>query len=269
MSNDTSKPVLGLVPDKQSRVAVTPSRAPWNIALGLIFIVVVFFGAQLAGGLLASLYVRLFYGTGVHAKAILTTVPFQFFFILLAETFTIFPIVLFLRRYKLSLSYLGLKKPRLRDPLYGALAIPVYYFLFAILAAIATWLYPALNVTQKQELGFDSVVGTSQLILTFFSLVVLPPLAEEILFRGFIYKTLRKSLSFPIAMVITSLLFGAGHLAEGGTSGPLYIGALQTFSLSLVLVYLREKTDSLWPSITLHASNNLIAFIYLFVLHRS
>jgi membrane protease YdiL (CAAX protease family) len=269
MLNDTSKPVLEAVPDKQLMAAVSPLRAPWNIALGLMFIAVVFFGAQLAGGLLASLYVRLFYGTGAHAKAILSTVPFQFFFILLAETFAVVPIILFLRRYKLSLSYLGLKKLRWRDPLYGALAIPVYYFLFAILAAIATWFYPALNVTQKQQLGFDSVVGQSQLILTFFSLVVLPPLAEEILFRGFIYKTLRKSLSFPIAMIITSLLFGAGHLAEGGSSGPLYIGALQTFSLSLVLVYLREKTDSLWPGITLHASNNLIAFIYLFVLHRS
>ena len=48
-------------------------------------------------------------------------------------------------------------------------------------------------------------------------------------------------------------LFAVAHLPEGGAAGPLYIAALDTFVLSLVLIYLREKTGSLWASITLHA----------------
>ena len=36
---------------------------------------------------------------------------------------------------------------------------------------------------------------------------------------------------------------------------------------NLVLIYLREKTGSLWASITLHACKNGVAFAALFVFH--
>ena len=42
---------------------------------------------------------------------------------------------------------------------------------------------------------------------------------------------------------------------------------LDTFILSLVLIYLREKTGGLWASITLHAFKNGVAFVALFALH--
>jgi membrane protease YdiL (CAAX protease family) len=188
-------------------------------------------------------------------------------FILIAETITVGSIYYFLRRYKLTLPFIGFKRPRWRDLFYGLSSVVPYYILFAVLRAVALSLFPSLNVDQKQEIGFDSVSGSVQLICTFISLIILTPLAEEIMFRGFIYKTLRKSLSVLVAALITSLLFGAGHLFEGGGKGLLWIGALQTFSLSVVLVFLRQKTSSLWAGITLHASNNAIAFVYLFILH--
>ena len=56
------------------------------------------------------------------------------------------------------------------------------------------------------------------------------------------------------------------HLAEGGAAGPLWIGFIDTFILSLVLCYLRVKTGSLWAGITLHALKNGIAFVALFVI---
>jgi membrane protease YdiL (CAAX protease family) len=69
------------------------------------------------------------------------------------------------------------------------------------------------------------------------------------------------------AVILTSLIFASAHLPEGGAAGLLYIAALDTFILSLVLIYLREKTGGLWASITLHAIKNGIAFVALFVLH--
>lgn len=244
------------------------SGVPWNLSLGLVFIAVVFFGAQLVSGLLLSLYAGLHHMTGQQASDWLnSSTAAQFLFILIAEVLTVGAVYLFLRQYKQRLASIGLKRPCWYHPLLGIGAVPFYYILFAVLAYLVSLVFPGLNVTQKQELGFHNVVGQSQLIYTFISLVILPPIAEEIVFRGFIYTTLRKSLTIPVAALITSLLFGAGHLAEGGSSGPLYIGALQTFSLSLVLVALREMTGNLWAGIFLHAGNNLIAFIYLFVLH--
>ena len=61
--------------------------------------------------------------------------------------------------------------------------------------------------------------------------------------------------------------WGSAHLPEGGAAGPLYIAAIDTFILSLFLIYLREKTGSLWSSMTLHATKNGVAFMVLYVLH--
>ena len=85
--------------------------------------------------------------------------------------------------------------------------------------------------------------------------------------RGLLYSSLKKAMPIAGAAVITSLIFAAAHLPEGGAAGPLYVAAIDTFILSLVLVYLREKTGSLWSSITLHSFKNGVAFVLLFVLH--
>ena len=68
------------------------------------------------------------------------------------------------------------------------------------------------------------------------------------------------------AGILTSVIFAAAHLPEGGGSGLFWIGAIDVFTLSLVLVFLKQKTKSLWPGICLHAIKNLVAFISLFVL---
>jgi membrane protease YdiL (CAAX protease family) len=85
--------------------------------------------------------------------------------------------------------------------------------------------------------------------------------------RGLLYSSLRKAMPVVTAGVVTSALFAIAHLPEGGSGGPLYIAALDTFVLGLVLVYLRQKTDGLWASMSLHALKNGIAFIALFLVH--
>ena len=87
----------------------------------------------------------------------------------------------------------------------------------------------------------------------------LPPIGEETLMRGYLYSGLRSRLHFWPALLITSLLFGVAHLSTG-VSGPLWAAAVDTFILSAVLVYLREKTGALYAPIMLHGLNNLVAF---------
>jgi len=142
----------------------------------------------------------------------------------------------------------------------AATAGPYYVFLLLVVVVLSASI-PSLNVMQKQELGFDSITNGFLLSLTFVSLVVLPPIVEEIAMRGFLYTGLRKWLPKVVSALIVSGLFGAAHLAEGGSAGPLWIGAIDTFTLSLFLVSLREVTGNLWAGITLHAVKNLIAFV--------
>jgi membrane protease YdiL (CAAX protease family) len=61
------------------------------------------------------------------------------------------------------------------------------------------------------------------------------------------------------------VIFGPVHLPDfkfAGYPGPALI------LLGLVLAWLRVRTRSLWPSITLHATNNLVAAVaWLLVSH--
>jgi len=261
MSDASSSPV----------VQPKPQPVPWNPWLGMLFIIGIFYGSQFLAGIMLSL-IPLFTGwsekqtnTWFDANSILL----QFAVILLSTVFTLLITRWFLKLYKLDFGFLGLKKPKWYEPLLGLGMVPAYYIVFGMVVAIVSHFVPSFNVSQKQEIGFDDVAGQTEMIVTFVSLVILAPLLEEIVFRGFIYKTLRTPFAIPVAAVVTSLLFGAGHLLEGGSDGLLYVGALQTFILSLFLVGLRQKTHNLWPGITLHASNNLIAFLALYVFHTA
>ncbi|MGH7193740.1 MAG: lysostaphin resistance A-like protein [Candidatus Saccharimonadales bacterium] len=242
--------------------------APWNPWLGAAFVVVVFIASGIFSGVLVSLYPWLHHWSQTRTQDWLNdSVGAQFTFVLLAEAFSIGALYMFLRLWKFKFSGLGLKRPRRTDPLYGLMAFPVYFVLYLIVLAVITHFVPGLNVNQQQELGFNDVHGVLAMSLTLISLVVLPAVVEEIMVRGFLYSSLKKALPAVWAAVLTSALFASAHLPEGGSAGPLYIAALDTFVLSLVLIYLREKTGNLWASITLHAAKNSVAFVTLFVLH--
>jgi len=246
----------------------TPSvSVPWKAWVAVIFVVVTFYASQFIAGMVISLYPVLKHWTAHQANTWLdNSVGAQFTFILIAEALTVYAVYWFVRLYKQELSIIGLRKPRWSDVAYGLAAVPFYVVLYILTVGVAQSLVPHLNVDQAQEIGFNSVHGTLAMALTFVSLVVLPPITEEILVRGYLYSSLKKALPRWGAVLLTSGIFAIAHLPEGGAAGPLYIAALDTFVLSLVLIYLREKTGGLWASITLHALKNGVAFVALFVL---
>lgn len=234
----------------------------------MLFVAIVFYASQIVSALVISLYP--IYKHWSNARAVdwsNNSISVQFLFILMAEGLMIGAIYAFLRGYRLSFKAIGLRRPRWSDLAYGLAAAPFYFLFYLLTVVVVQHFAPSLNIDQQQQLGFDNVTGSLPLIMTFISLVVLPPLAEEIMVRGFLYSTLKKALPLGAAVVATSALFAAAHLPEGGAAGPLYIAAIDTFILSLVLIYLREKTDGLWAPITLHAIKNGIAFVALFVLN--
>ena len=242
---------------------------PWSPWLGLVFVLAVFYAAQVLAGLAVSIYPLFKHWNNAQATAWLNgSVPAQFVFIFLAETLTVGAIYLFLkRRYRLGLAAIGLQRPSWLDAAYGVSAYVPYFVLYLLIIVGVKHFVPGLNTDQTQDIGFNHVHDGLQLTLTFLSLVVFVPLAEEIMVRGFLYSTLKKALPTVYAVLLTSGLFAAAHLQEGGGAGLLWIGALDTFVLSLVLIYLREKTGSLWASITLHAIKNGVAYVSIFILH--
>jgi membrane protease YdiL (CAAX protease family) len=248
-----------------TKVSSPKIKARWNPLAGVILAVVIFFGAQLISGVLLSYYRYPRHWTNAQLLNWLNnSINAQFLFILIAESLIVLGVYLFVRRYKDGLRTIGIRRPRWSDPLYGLMGLPIYLGMYLVAYVIIKHLVPGLNVNEKQQLGFNNVSGAKDITLTFVSLVILPPIGEEILFRGFLYSSLKKNLPIIAAVLGTCAIFAIGHLPEGGAAGPLYIAAIDTFVLSLVLIYLREKTGGLWASMTLHGLKNGIAFIALY-----
>ena len=133
----------------------------------------------------------------------------------------------------------------------------IYLILSSVLILTATKLLPWFDVNQIQDNGFDQLGQRYEYMLAFITLVIIAPVSEEIIFRGYLYGKLKKFVPVWVSIIATSLLFGAIH-------GSWNL-AVDTFALSIVLCLLREITGSIWSSILLHMTKNGIAFYILFI----
>lgn len=84
--------------------------------------------------------------------------------------------------------------------------------------------------------------------LTFVTTVLGAPLIEEIIFRGLIYKHLKRAMPLWLAVAMQGLLFAIAH-------GQL-LWMTYTFVLGVVFALLYDYFDSLWPCILAHLCFN-------------
>ncbi len=91
--------------------------------------------------------------------------------------------------------------------------------------------------------------------------IFIAPICEEIAFRGFLYPSLRPWTGRIIAAILTSVPFAFLHAQQVGHAwGPLTL----VFIVSLVLVWVRERTNSVACSALVHACYNLSIFAVIF-----
>ena len=154
-------------------------------------------------------------------------------------------------------SSIGWVKPIKRDIYKVIPALFLYFFASMLLTGLATKFIPNFNVEQVQEVGFDQLKKPVELFCAFMALSVLTPVIEETIFRGILFKGLRRTLPFWFGAVVTSIIFAAAHMQ--------WNVAVDTFALSLILCYLVEKSDSVVTAILLHALKNTLAFVFLFI----
>ena len=92
---------------------------------------------------------------------------------------------------------------------------------------------------------FQSVLGVS-----LFSIIIISPISEELIFRGVFYNRLNLVIPTIIAILISAILFASLH-----SFGSLFSSFV--FALSMSILYI--KTDNIFVPITAHFLNNLIA----------
>ena len=105
---------------------------------------------------------------------------------------------------------------------------------------------PSSWVTMLEETNSDFAVASPAML--FISTVIMAPVLEEILFRGLILGTLKKTMHPWIAIVISSVIFGLAH----GTP----IGILYATCLGILMGWLTIKFNSILPSMVFHMAYN-------------
>ncbi len=153
---------------------------------------------------------------------------------------------------------LGLQRlPNWMDIVWVPAGVVAYLILTTIVTTLAMTFLTFVDYEQVQDTGFTNLTTQFEYILAFVMLVIIAPVAEEILFRGYLFGKLRKHASLWVSILITSVLFAIVHFAWN-------VG-LDVFALSIVLCLLRVASGSLWPSIMLHMLKNGVAFYFLFI----
>jgi membrane protease YdiL (CAAX protease family) len=237
----------------------------YDPAATIILTFLTFLVSQLIAVILIGIYPAIRNFTSAESLAWMeNSVTGQFWFVLLAEVIAIAMVLQFLKWAGVKVQRIGLVPPKLFDIVSALITYGLYFITYLIVIIIAGKLLSGLDFDQEQQIGFESAFSSLDLFMTFASLVILPPLAEEFIFRGFLFSSLRTKYRFRTAVIITSILFGIVHLQFGSGAPLLWVAAIDTFILSCFLCFLRERYNSLWPPIFLHAIKNCVAFLILF-----
>lgn len=147
--------------------------------------------------------------------------------------------------------------------------------LLQVLAAIGLWFLTmmlagitvkSLGLEVKQFAQFSRENMTSSPVVFLIAVALVAPVSEEIVFRGFVLKTLMRVESFSqgrvasvMAVIFSTVFFSLLHLDSGATIGVFIPVAF----LAVFLAGLTLYTRSLGLSILMHAFHNLITGLVL------
>lgn len=250
---------------------INRSKKPPHIRVGMcvaycIWVITVFVAVNYIISAIIGLIVRSGHGDWLGNANVAQTLASVFIYVVTITIAIYFPYKLF--HDKTEIKDLGLKR-KLPNWVDIGLA-PIAYFtsllcIFGVMYLIKQFI-PGFNLEQRQQVGFNPSTITTQfeLILVYFTLAVLAPVAEETLFRGYLFGKIRRYFSVVPTVFITAFIFSVMHLGVGFLTDLQWNVALATFVLGITLGWLRAATDNLWASIVLHMLQNTVAFLLLF-----
>ncbi|CAL2084800.1 Membrane protease YdiL (CAAX protease family) [Tenacibaculum sp. 190524A05c] len=105
----------------------------------------------------------------------------------------------------------------------------------------------------------DYIYLNNTFLWAFIFVAILPPIFEELAFRGILYNQLSKITSLESTIIATSMLFALVHFS--------FISIIWIFPFGLLLGYLRNKYNSLWIPMLVHFIHNFIVLILDYYFH--
>jgi membrane protease YdiL (CAAX protease family) len=228
-------------PTNAREVLARGAVKPWHV----VFLFFVAWSVAVVGSFKATQSIS------VSFKQEIRDATLQVIYSAIILTFTV--VVPEFRRTLKSLFVNVVPKPTMVDVCLAiALALAWGYGLYRVLVCLPILLaHPEAFST----LRFGDLLPPLQLkyLIPIMGSVVVAPIAEELVFRGYLLNLWAARHGVWFAVIASSIVFGAFHLETAVFAAPL--------GIIFALVYLRY--DSLWPGIFIHAAYNLLAFPWL------
>lgn len=138
-----------------------------------------------------------------------------------------------------------------------------FYVLFILIlmglngAGMEDWLTARLGEQQSQAVVTEMInaVDVQKKLILIIGACVIAPVAEEIVFRGYLYPVVKRFTEPVVAALFSGIIFGAIH-GNAWAMIPLSI-------FGVLLAVLFEKSGSIWACILCHALFNGINTIFM------
>jgi membrane protease YdiL (CAAX protease family) len=232
------------------------SEKPWSLeAVARLFLGVIatLCGGMFLAGLLQSLKLRISKEQLDFLQMIIMVACFQ--------AAALIWIAVFLRQSNMSWrAAFGLRPPSRVRTIAGGMAVgllvlPLMWLLQFFSQSVMEWLHftPAAQAAVT-ELQNPALSMPQKVVFGVFT-ILLAPIAEETLFRGILYPTIKQTGHPRWALWGTSVAFGIMHF-NMATLVPLVF-------LALILAFLYESSGSLLAPIATHSMFNAANFFYL------
>ena len=213
----------------------------WQIAAGIVLVMLFLFSAAAIALLVSSLYSE-------QEDAVATWISVHL--MAMAIFGTVWYLGLRHSRYPMALLRLSrVQWPRRRTVLLMFGVLGVSLIATSVYAGIVD--YFGLDKLTSPEIESDIFFDGPAVLLTFQALALITPLSEELFFRGFIFRGLLPKLGPWGAIVASALVFSAFHLSLG-VLVPIFI-------TGFLFAWLYWRTGSLWAAIGAHAGQNALA----------
>ncbi|HUV37100.1 MAG TPA: type II CAAX endopeptidase family protein [Patescibacteria group bacterium] len=173
----------------------------------------------------------------------------------------IIPMILLSRRF--SLSFRREYRVEIPDPLTAALVLVVAGGSILPVDAIASY-FERMHPPDADYINFLLSIkpkGVFALIATGFGTVIVTPLGEELLFRGFVQRIFQRNMRGYLAVTLASVIFALCHFSIALLPGVIILGAL--------FGYIFYRTGNLLYPVFAHALYNLVSLIRLHAMSES
>lgn len=280
------------VPKKQEVKSNLKARKRFRLIVYIVFMLAWVGASMIASQLLVGITMSLILGSEALSQPLYITLYSAFSYILMLILVVGVPVGYYLKTNpmnKIKDKAGDRTKPKLKSerrrivlhkvkntmglrglPTWTDIGLSIVGFFASLLLAIVFVaffnMFPWFNASETQDVGFSQYMVGIDRIIAFVALVVIAPIAEELVFRGWLYGKLREKTSrevsnlasILISTICVSLLFGLMHFQWN-------VG-VNVFAMSLILCGLREITGTIYAGILMHMIKNGVAFYFLYVL---